>query len=73
MNGLNLKMNMGLNKEYKVDATTVQDVMFQVSEFITLIEKFKSFNVNKDYSININKVGEDYTANMVIKDEKQVN
>lgn len=66
-------MNMGLNKEYKVDATTVQDVMFQVSEFITLIEKFKSFNVNKDYSININKVGEDYTANMVIKDEKQVN
>lgn len=64
---------MGLNKEYKVDETTVQDVMFQVSEFITLIEKFKSFNVNKDYTVTINKVGEDYTANMVIKDEKQVN
>ena len=64
---------MELNKEYSIENTTIQEAMFNISEFITLIEKFKTFKVDKDYSVELNKVGEKYTAKMTVKDEKQDN
>ena len=63
---------MELNKEYTVTGK-INDIIYQVNEFITLIEKFKTFNINKNYTIEINKEQELYYAKMIIRDEKQDN
>lgn len=57
---------MELNKEYVVESENIQEIMFQVSEFITLLEKFKTFNINKDYKIEINKIENHYKATMIV-------
>lgn len=61
---------MELNKEYVVNSENIQHVMFQVTEFITLLEKFKTFNINKNYSVNITRMENGYTATMTVLDEK---
>lgn len=58
---------MELNKEYGFSSEDIQQIMFNVSEFITLLEKFKTFNINKDYNVVIDKTDKLYTATMKLK------
>lgn len=62
---------MELNKEYVVESENIQEIMFQVSEFITLLEKFKTFNINKDYKVEINKIENHYKATLIVVDNEK--
>jgi hypothetical protein len=62
---------MELNKEYVISSENIQEIMFNVSEFITLMEKFKTFNINKDYNVDIIKEDNLYTAKMMILNENK--
>ena len=62
---------MELNKEYVISSENIQEIMFNVSEFITLMEKFKTFNINKDYNVDIVKEDKLYTAKMMVLNENK--
>lgn len=62
---------MELNKEYVISSENIQEIMFNVSEFITLMEKFKTFNINKDYNVDIVKEDNLYTAKMMVLNENK--
>ena len=62
---------MELNKEYVISSENIQEIMFNVSEFITLMEKFKTFNINKDYNVDIIKEDNLYTAKMMVLNENK--
>ena len=62
---------MELNKEYVVASENIQEILFQVSEFITLLEKFKTFNINKDYKVEINKIENHYKATLIVVDNEK--